>query len=193
LSPLWRKAPYSPRSRNPSAAGTCVLRSRLAWAAEAGDDERDACEPQKSKPLPSILVGLQAAALVGDADGGGDRVWARLGMLDWRRVGGGGASWWPVVRVRRGWGPTTRVEGDDTSAGRLGAGVTAGYGCASRLRTMGTDAAMGTDSAMGTDAAAGDPACGRRRATGIPRAGGGGLIFSRDPLKLAPISTSWVG
>jgi hypothetical protein len=138
---------------------------------------------------------------VGDADGGGDRVWARLGMLDWRRVGGGGASWWPVVRVRRGWGPTTRVEGDDTSAGRLGAGVTAGYGCASRLRTMGTDAAMGTDGdgfgdghrCGGGRSRVREEAGGRRRATGISRAGGGGLIFSRDPLKLAPISTSWVG
>jgi hypothetical protein len=75
------------------------------------------------------------------------------------------------------------VEGDGASAGRLGAGVTAGYGCASRLRTMGTDAVMGTDAAMGTDgdgcgdghgcgggrsrvreeAGDGDPACGRRR------------------------------
>jgi hypothetical protein len=102
-----------------------VLRSRPAWAAEAGDDERDAYEPQKSKPPPSILVGLQATALVGDADGGGGRVWARLGVLDLRRVGGGGASWWSVARVRRGWAPSARVEGGGASVGRLGAGVTA--------------------------------------------------------------------
>jgi hypothetical protein len=65
-----------------------------------GDDERDACEPQKSKPPPSILVGLQAAAFVGDADGGRQSVGAagdaRL-AASWRRrrelvAGGEGPS-----------------------------------------------------------------------------------------------------
>jgi hypothetical protein len=45
-------------------------------------------------------------------------VWARLGMLDWRRVGGGGASWWPVASARRGWGPAARVEGGGASGRR---------------------------------------------------------------------------
>jgi hypothetical protein len=56
-----------------------------------------------------------------------------------------------------------------------------------RRRAMGTDAAAGDGEAGG-----GDPACGRRRAAGIPRAGGGGDGIPRagEDFFVGPTETS---
>jgi hypothetical protein len=94
---------------------------------EAGDDERDACEPHKSKPPPSILVGLRAATLVGDADRGGSSVWAWLGCL----IGGelevaarAGGRWRAPIAAggrRRKWEAVVAADPSRTG-GRRGSG-----------------------------------------------------------------------